>query len=195
MLFRIYAELVISYTRQQLYDVVANVDAYNRFVPFCTGSRVLSKTESKHSANSLPTTKMEAELTVGFMNFTESYVSEVICIPHESVQVDSTHVFYSGDTEDLQAIASSTSTPLFKSLETTWRFRPAPPQSPHATKGDPPSKGLLNTGPTLVSYDIAFAFANPIHAAVSTALFGQVSKLMIKAFEEHCIQVYGEGKQ
>ncbi len=30
---------------------------------------------------------MDAEMTVGFMSFEESYVSKVTCKPHESVQV------------------------------------------------------------------------------------------------------------
>lgn len=30
---------------------------------------------------------MEAELTVGFLAFTESYVSQVTCRPYESVEV------------------------------------------------------------------------------------------------------------
>jgi coenzyme Q-binding protein COQ10 len=95
-----------------------------------------------------------------------------------------------------QAIASS-STPLFQSLETTWRFQPASSQSPHVSTRDPPfeDQGSDDSSPTLVSYDVAFAFANPVHAAVSTAFFSQVSKLMIQAFEERCLQVHGKGRQ
>jgi len=173
---------ILPYNRQQLYDIVADVNAYNQFVPFCIGSRVFpgTSTESKRDASSLPVTTVKAELTVGFLAFKESYVSTVTCVPHESVQ----------------AVASS-STPLFKSLETTWRFQPASPESPHASTKDPPSEGQLldDSSPTLVSYDIAFAFANPVHTSVSAAFFGQVSKLMIKSFEERCLQVYGNGKQ
>lgn len=29
---------------------------------------------------------MDAELTVGFLSFKESYVSKVTCVPHESVE-------------------------------------------------------------------------------------------------------------
>lgn len=30
---------------------------------------------------------MDAELTVGFLSFQESYVSKVTCLPHETVEV------------------------------------------------------------------------------------------------------------
>lgn len=43
---------------------------------------------------------------------------------------------------------------------------------------------------TLVKYDIAFAFANPLHAAISAKFFGQVSGLMMRAFEDRCGEVY-----
>lgn len=79
----------------------------------------------------------------------------------------------------MQAVAVS-STPLFKMLETTWRFQP--------TTSSPDD----DTGPTtLLSLDLAFEFANPVHAAVSSAFFGKVSTLMVKAFEERCVTVYG----
>ena len=48
-----------------------------------------------------------------------------------------------------------------------------------------------DVGPTLLSFDLSFAFANPVHAAVSGAFFGKVSTLMVRAFEERCLRVYG----
>jgi coenzyme Q-binding protein COQ10 len=47
-------------------------------------------------------------------------------------------------------------------------------------------------GPTLVSYDLAYEFANPLHAAASAAFFGQIASMMIKAFEDRCCAVYGK---
>ena len=97
----------------------------------------------------------------------------------------------------MQAVAAS-STPLFKTLETTWRFQPVSSTSRARTDSDgaptsPTSAGADDTGPTLLSLDLAFEFANPIHAAVSGAFFGKVSSLMVKAFEERCVRVYGPG--
>ncbi|KAJ7638779.1 dehydrase and lipid transport-domain-containing protein [Roridomyces roridus] len=143
----------LPYTRQQLYDVVSDVDSYRHFVPHCSSSRVLSSTDKTKSP-----VQLEAELTVQFLAFKESYVSRVTCVPLESVQ----------------AVASS-STPLFKELTTTWRFQST----------NQPDKS------TLVSLDLAYAFANPIHAALSSSFFGQVSRMMVEAFEQRCAAVYG----
>ncbi|KDQ64464.1 hypothetical protein JAAARDRAFT_28095 [Jaapia argillacea MUCL 33604] len=175
---------ILPYKRSQLYQVVADVGSYPRFLPFCTDSRILQNspspsitTERQPSSVSV----MEAELTVGFLSFKESYISQVTCRPDESVE----------------AVASS-STPLFKDLVTTWRFQDASPQSPHPstrlpTPSSQNSSNLSDEGPTLVTLDLAYAFANPVHATVSAAFFGQVSKLMVKAFEERCRELYGPG--
>ena len=52
-----------------------------------------------------------------------------------------------------------------------------------------------DVGPTLVSLELSFAFANPVHAAVSGAFFGKVSGLMVKAFDERCLKVYGASRR
>jgi len=167
------------------------VASYPHFVPFCTGSRIIDKARDGDSSTS--PVSMDAELTVGFLSLKESYISKVTCKPFLSVE----------------AVASS-STPLFKTLSTTWRFQPAFQNSPHASAGHLPRRdspynpSTLETlatsvgdhiaGPTLVTLDLAFAFSNPVHATVSAAFFGQVSKLMVKAFEERCMEVYGPGR-
>jgi len=179
---------VLPYTCRQLYAVVADVGSYASFVPFCTRSRVLRPlTPVDHNNNTHTSAQkahsgalqMEAELTVAFLALTERYTSRVTCVPYESVQ----------------AVAVS-STPLFKMLETTWHFQPATSTSQVRTtlNGAPTSPGTNDdTGPTLLSLDLAFEFANPLHAAVSGAFFGKVSSLMVKAFEERCVRVYGPG--
>jgi hypothetical protein len=76
-----------SYSRQQLYGVVADVDSYNKFVPFCTRSKVLSQREPLQDLKLPDGFSMDAELTIGFLSFTESYVSKVTCSPYDSVKV------------------------------------------------------------------------------------------------------------
>lgn len=70
------------YSQRQLYDLVADVDNYHRFLPYCLESKVLS---TEHGANG--TKRSQARLTVGFLAFKESYVSEVTCTPYSSVEV------------------------------------------------------------------------------------------------------------
>jgi len=76
--------LMLSYNRNQLYDIVADVGSYPRFVPFCTGSRIFNTSTQQQTG--LPFI-MEAELTVRFLTFKESYVSQVTCTPFQSVEV------------------------------------------------------------------------------------------------------------
>lgn len=196
------------YTQKELYDLVADATSYPRFLPFCTNARILGKHQGRPD---LPgRTTMDVELTVGFMSFQESYVSEVTCRPYESVEVCSVprHGVLRMLISRLQAVAAS-ATPLFKSLNTVWRFQPASAQSPHSTARFPSEarqQDISNAAaavappqggdarPTLVTLDLSFAFANPVHAAVSATFFSKVSKMMVQAFEERCLEIYGPGK-
>ena len=140
----------------------------------------------------------KARLSVGFLSFKESYVSDVTCVPYSEVEVSSNASPYRSRTEILGQAVASSGTPLFKTLVTTWRMKPAHPSSPHPTQGDlkvPTLLKLDDNVPTLLSVDLAFAFANPLYAAASSAFFKQVSAMMVKAFEERCVQVYGSGKK
>lgn len=204
---------IFRYTPSQLFAVVSDVRQYPQFVPFCTGARILS--EKYHAAPSQsPQTNdtylMDVELSVGFLAFQESYVSKVTCRPNELVEVSwnaiNPFMYYSGVLWcwSWYQVAAESSTPLFKSLNTIWRFQKASTQSPHPQANQPyvacPSQpaGMSqgdDAGPTLVSLDLAFAFSSPLHAAVSATFFGQVSKMMVKAFEQRCLTVYGHGTQ
>jgi len=176
--------MVLPYTRRQLYAVVSDVASYSSFLPYCTHSRVLGPLTPAPTAATPNAQQMEAELTVAFLTFTERYTSLVTCVPCESVR----------------AVASSGTT-LFKTLETTWRFQPAPAHPNNAMPVHSRSPSVeANTvpddiGPTLLSLELSFAFANPVHAAVSSTFFGKVSTMMVKAFEERCLKVYGPGRE
>ncbi|KAF9483927.1 hypothetical protein BDN70DRAFT_873040 [Pholiota conissans] len=157
-------ERLFPYKEKELYSIVADVASYPQFIPYCTGSRIDSGALTKAMQEKIV---VDAELTVGFMSFTESYVSTVTCIPFQSVQ----------------AVASST-TPLFKALSTTWRFQTPPPGTGTQAHCDPSQS-------TLVTFDLTYEFANPLHAGISSSFFGKVSGMMIQAFEDRCREVYG----
>ena len=60
-------QATLAYTADELFDVVADVNDYPRFVPWCTGARIRSATEKE----------IIAELTIGFGPFNESFTSRV----------------------------------------------------------------------------------------------------------------------
>jgi len=166
-------EKIFPYTDRELYAVVADVASYPQFIPFCTGSRIEKSALQRAMQEK---TEVDAELTVGFLNFKESYVSTVTCIPFKSVQA-----------------RASSSTPLFKTLSTTWNFKGTTPtlSSPTTLSGIKSDTVAAHNYSTLVSFDLTYEFTNPIHAGISAAFFGQASKLTIKAFEDRCLAVYG----
>ena len=100
--------------------------------------------------------------------------------------------------------------PVFKTLTSVWRFKPVIAPIPTPSSSFPPMGQLIPTpasishsvgGSTLksslaatcLSLDIVFVFANPMHAALSSAVIGQVSDKMIEAFVNRCSEVYGSG--
>ncbi|MDR3530733.1 MAG: type II toxin-antitoxin system RatA family toxin [Rhodopila sp.] len=58
---------IVPYTPEQLFDLVADVGMYPRFLPWCVGARVRSKTD----------TNLIADLTIGFGPFRETFTSRV----------------------------------------------------------------------------------------------------------------------
>ncbi len=58
---------LVGYTPEQMFDLVADVDRYPDFLPWCVGARVKTRTE----------TLLHADLTIGFGPFRESFTSRV----------------------------------------------------------------------------------------------------------------------
>ncbi|CAL5227881.1 g10922 [Coccomyxa viridis] len=94
---------LIGYSQEQLYAVVAGVEHYKEFVPWCQRSDIIDKK---------PPGFVEAELEVGFKMFVERYTSQVHLSPPAQV---------------ISRVYDST---LFDHLDSTWDFKPGPtPQS------------------------------------------------------------------
>ncbi|WWC92734.1 uncharacterized protein L201_007693 [Kwoniella dendrophila CBS 6074] len=211
---RFHARKILPYSQSQLYSLVSDVPSYSSFIPFCNSSTVLSKPSNTNNSGSSSTQSRQwkdwspgiepfevlAELSVGFGGLEERYISKVIGIPFESVTA-----------------TASNKTPLFKSLITRWSFSPASTYSPHPTSSiipplssSNPSTNKVrktntnsisnepidpNLGPTLLTIDLNFNFANPLHRIASQAVLPKVADKMVEAFEKRCLQVYGKGDQ
>jgi coenzyme Q-binding protein COQ10 len=61
-------ERILGYSPPQVFNVVANVDDYHLFLPWCLESRVLRRFSPE---------KFNAKLVVGFPPLTEKYISDV----------------------------------------------------------------------------------------------------------------------
>ncbi|KPP78960.1 putative protein COQ10, mitochondrial precursor, partial [Scleropages formosus] len=97
-----------SYSPEQVYDVVASVDQYEQFVPWCKKSRVLVERNGE----------LQAQLEIGFPPIVERYTSLVTVVPNHQVR------------------AVCTDASLFNHLETVWRISPASPSQPASCKVD-----------------------------------------------------------
>jgi coenzyme Q-binding protein COQ10 len=71
---------IVPFSPEDMYDVVADVDRYREFLPFCVDSKVLRRPNDN---------VMEASLRIGFKVFTEAYTSRVIMKRPEKIVIKS----------------------------------------------------------------------------------------------------------
>lgn len=68
---------LISYSPEQLFDMVADVGRYPEFLPWCVAARVKSRTD----------TELVSDLTIGFGPFRETFTSRVALDRPRTVKV------------------------------------------------------------------------------------------------------------
>ncbi|KAI7737509.1 hypothetical protein M8C21_020994 [Ambrosia artemisiifolia] len=90
---------ILGYSPEQMYAVVAAVDMYQDFLPWCRRSDIVAR----HSDGSF-----DAELEIGFKFLVESYVSHVKLIKPNSIKT------------------TSSQSNLFDHLINIWEFHPGP---------------------------------------------------------------------
>ncbi len=67
----------MPYSAQQMYDLVADVGSYPKFLPWCAAARIRSRTPQGASE------VMEADLVISFKVFRERFGSRVVLHPDE----------------------------------------------------------------------------------------------------------------
>lgn len=92
----------MPYTPEQLFDLVADIEKYPQFLPWCVAARIVSKSE----------TEIVADLSVGYKFFRETFRSRVHLTPKTRIDVE----YITGP---------------FHSLNNRWSFMEAPGSGTH----------------------------------------------------------------
>jgi coenzyme Q-binding protein COQ10 len=176
---------ILPYKHTSLYALIADIDSYSKFLPYCLDSKVTEWSAPDESGRRWPA---KADLTVGWGGYEETFTSKLFCAPNHAVEA------LGGDAQatlckrEVEHHSSSFDTPttannMFKSLSTRWTIRPfhyKPPSGvPQTDKTIHPARDQ-----TEVNLTIDFQFANPVYAALSKAVAPKVAGIMIEAFEK-----------
>lgn len=68
---------ILPYTQEQLFDLVADIERYPEFLPWCRAARVLERGDNE----------LLGELVISFSHMSESYVSRVTLARPHSIDV------------------------------------------------------------------------------------------------------------
>ncbi|CZT02557.1 hypothetical protein WAI453_002090 [Rhynchosporium graminicola] len=178
------ATRILPYKSTSLYTVIADIDSYSDFLPYCQESKVTKWSQPDKDGKRWPS---EADLKVGWGGYEETFTSRLFCDPGATVEalggeaqtsLTKADIGHHSETLDSPAVANN----IFKSLSTVWTVRPfhyKPPSGrPQTDKAVLPAREQ-----TEVHLAIEFTFANPIYAALSKAVAPKVASIMIEAFE------------
>lgn len=178
------ASRILPYKSTSLYKVIADIDSYSDFLPYCIESKVNKWSEPDADGRKWPS---EADLKVGWGGYEETFTSRLFCVPGSVVEalggeavtdIPKSEIAHHSATFNAPAMAS----PIFQSLSTRWTVKPfhykPPTGRPQTDKTEHPARDQ-----TEVFLTIDFQFANPIYAALSKAVAPKVAGIMIEAFE------------
>uniref|UniRef100_A0AAY5KAU8 Coenzyme Q-binding protein COQ10 START domain-containing protein n=1 Tax=Esox lucius TaxID=8010 RepID=A0AAY5KAU8_ESOLU len=167
----------LGYTPEQMYSVVASVDQYQHFVPWCKKSRVVKGRGGD----------VQAQLEIGFPPVVERYTSEVTVVPNHQVRPT---MCPSNDTTKMpdnvldrtnrecaccrQAVCLDGS--LFNHLEVVWRFFPVLKDQPASCN---------------IDFYVSFEFKFLLHSRLASVFIDEAVKQMVNAFESRAAELYG----
>ena len=65
-------EQIINFSKEQMFDLVADIDSYSEFLPWCDNSNIISKVKEEDKD-----TMLIADLDIGYKSLSYTYRSEV----------------------------------------------------------------------------------------------------------------------
>ncbi|KAK3377800.1 dehydrase and lipid transport-domain-containing protein [Podospora didyma] len=199
------ARRMLPYPPSQIYTLIADIDSYSAFLPHCTASQVTAWTTPPTTTSS-NTSRLPAlaDLTVGWGPLTQSYTSQVYCVPgsiveavsgaHASTTIPATTLAQFG-----YPLASSRQKAMggvFESLVTRWTVQAVPAAaSPNLPGGGQAAGAEEGKGDwTEVSLSVQFQFSNPVLGLAMGQVGEDKVDEMVQAFEDRARALYGTGK-
>ncbi|KAK8001801.1 polyketide cyclase/dehydrase and lipid transporter [Apiospora marii] len=210
------ARRTLPYASDRLYDIIADIDSYPRFLPYCASARVTHWTNPPPSSSS-PAEETnpqaqrrwpaQADLTAGWGGLQETYTSRVFCVPGSIVEAISGEASPEIPAAELARLGLRDPGPgaaagggrggVFKSLVTRWTVRPLPSNAADATSttgaAAPPSSSKIEWSEVEIS--LRYRFSNPLYAAVSSAVADKLAPIMVDAFVKEAERVLGNPRR
>jgi coenzyme Q-binding protein COQ10 len=178
------ATRILPYKSTSLYTLIADVDNYSTFLPYCLDSKVTKWSRPDKDGQRWPS---EADLKVGWAGYEETFTSRLFCVPGSVVEalggeavtsLAKSDLSHHSETLDAPAAANN----IFQTISTRWTVKPfhykPPTINPQTDKTQHPARDQ-----TEVHLTLDFQFSNPIYAALSKAVAPKVAGIMIEAFE------------
>ena len=166
-----------------LHRIISDVDSYSKFLPLCTSSKVIRRSDCG--------TMFDATLTVGLPPLlTEEYVSRVKL-----------------DAEAMTVEARSIKSTTFDSLRSRWKLRPVQPPREgriHSTAnechtGDGSAQSNSKEIPTVTSddadewcdveFEVEIKVSDPVIVGALDRILEEVAGKQVSAFEQRCLQI------
>jgi coenzyme Q-binding protein COQ10 len=177
---------ILPYNSNSLYTIIADVDSYSTFLPYCLSSRVTKWSSPDSHSKRWPA---EADLTVGWGGYEETFTSRLFCVPGSIVEAlggeavtTIPHSQLSHHSETLKPETGAQANNIFQRITTRWSVKPfhykPPTGQPQTDKTEHPAREQ-----TEVHLTLNFQFSNPVYAALSKAVAPKVAGIMIEAFE------------
>ncbi|CAD6503222.1 BgTH12-02890 [Blumeria graminis f. sp. triticale] len=174
----------IPYKYSAVYDLIADIDSYSEFLPYCLHSEVTKKSLPDQNGRSWPS---EANLKVGWGGIEESFTSRVFCLPGSIVEalggeaatsLPKDKLAHHINTIDAPALSNN----IFRSLRTRWMVRSVEYGLSFPDRQEIAINRPENPG-TEVHLSLDFQFSNPLYSLVSKSMAPKVAGMMIEAFE------------
>ncbi|CAK7211483.1 Coenzyme Q-binding protein coq10, mitochondrial [Sporothrix bragantina] len=195
----------LPYASANLFHIIANVDAYEKFLPHCASSRVTHWRESPAavlgsdtittSASKTSRWPARADLTVGWGPLSQTYSSRVYCVPGHGVveavsgragaptltAAERAEIGLDASEDDAGrrlGVQTATDDDTFESLVTRWTVVPL--------------TASQTSGPrTKVELRIQYQFRNPLYQIATAQISKEMATKMVDAFESRAAALLG----